>query len=259
MFIDTHAHYDDEKYAEDRGQCLENARSSGIGIIINAAQNLATTQFGVEMAATYPYIYCTAGIHPHEAANAAEEDYEEIQRLSSPKNARNHKIVAIGETGLDYYYDFSPRAVQKNNFIRHIQMARKNRLPLVVHDRDAHQDCLEILEQENAFDTKVVFHCFSGSPEFAEILAGKGCYFSFGGAITFKNAKKFPDVLRAIPEERLMLETDCPYMTPEPHRGTRNTSSFIPLIARRMGEILGKSLPEVENLTTANAKAFYGI
>ncbi len=259
MFIDTHAHYDDEKYAEDRGQCIENALSSGIGMIINAAQNLATTKFGMKMAEKYPYIYCTAGIHPHEATNATEEDYDEILRLSTPENARNYKIVAIGETGLDYYYDFSPRNVQKNNFIRHIAIARANRIPLVVHDRDAHQDCLTILEQEHAFDTKVIFHCFSGSPEFARILADKGCYFSFGGAITFKNAKKFSDVLQAIPEERLMLETDCPYMTPEPHRGTRNTSAYIPLIARRMGEILGKKLSEVENLTTANAKAFFGI
>ncbi len=259
MFIDTHAHYDDERYDVDRQQVLNDLPASGIGLIINAAQDLRTTRWNMETAAKYPYIYCTAGIHPHEAEKATEEDYALLTKWSSPAFAKQNKIVAIGETGLDYYYDFSPREIQKENFTRHIRIALENHLPLVVHDRDAHQDCLDLLVEEGAFDGKVVFHCYSGSLEFAQILAEKGCYFSFGGAITFKNAKKFPEILRGIPENRLMLETDCPYMTPEPHRGTRNTSAYIPLIAGKMAEILGKSLSDVEKLTTANARDFFGI
>ncbi len=259
MIIDTHAHYDDEKYHEDRAQCLAAARETGVAFIVNAAQDLHTTKVCMEMAQTFPYIYCTAGIHPHEAGAAQEADYGEIQALSAPDQAARNKIVAIGETGLDYYYDFSPRDVQKKNFTRHIQIALENGLPLVVHDRDAHQDCYDLLMAAGAFRTKVVFHCFSGSREFAALLAKEGCYFSFGGAITFKNAKKFPDVIRTIPEDRLMLETDCPYMTPEPHRGRRNSSAYLPLIVSKMAEILGKSVPEVEMLTTANARRFFGI
>ena len=259
MFIDTHAHYDDERYEDDRTQVLSDVVASGVGLVINVAQDVRTTRFGMEMAGKHPYIYSTAGIHPHEAQSATEEDYRLLAEWSHPSNAARNKIVAIGETGLDYYYDFSPRDVQKENFTRHIRIALENQLPLVVHDRDAHQDCLDLLVAEGAFAGKVVFHCYSGSLEFAQILAERGCYFSFGGAITFKNAKKFPEILRGIPEDRLMLETDCPYMTPEPHRGTRNTSAYIPLIAGKMAEILGKSLSEVEILTTANAKRFFGI
>lgn len=259
MLIDTHAHYDDVKYEEDRDACLSSLKEAGVQIVINAAQDMATTELGIQMAEKYSYIYCTAGIHPHEAEKACEEDYGRIAALSAPQHARRNRIVAIGETGLDYYYDFSPREVQKENFARHVRMALENGLPLVVHDREAHSDTLQILERENGFQTKVVFHCFSGSREFAELLARKGCYFSFGGAITFKNAKKFPEVLRAIPEDRIMLETDCPYMTPEPHRGTRNTSAYLPLVASRLAEILGKSFEETAALTTANAKRFFGI
>ncbi len=259
MIIDTHAHYDDEKYAEDLEACLEEVRAAGVSYIVNAAQDLATTHKIMEMSRKFPYIYGTAGIHPHEAGNAHPSDYAEIRRLTANGAAADNKIVAIGETGLDYYYDFSPRDVQKENFTRHIELALEAQLPLVVHDRDAHEDCLELLDRHGAFDGKVVFHCYSGSLEFARILAGKGCYFSFGGAITFKNAKKFPEILRGIPEDRLMLETDCPYMTPEPHRGKRNSSAYLPMVAGKMAEILGKSISEVETLTSANAKAFYGI
>ena len=259
MLIDTHAHYDDDKYAGDLEACLAEVRAADVAYIINAAQDLATTHQIMAMSQKFPYIYGTAGIHPHEAGNAKLADYGELRRLTAHGEAARHKIVAIGETGLDYYYDFSPRDVQQENFTRHIEIALEVGLPLVVHDRDAHEDCLRILEQNGAFGGKVVFHCYSGSLEFAQILAGKGCCFSFGGAITFKNAKKFPEILRGIPEDRLMLETDCPYMTPEPHRGTRNTSAYLPLVAGKMAEILGKSISEVETLTSANAKAFYGI
>ena len=259
MIIDTHAHYDDAKFAEDLETCLEDVRAAGVSYIINAAQNLQTTRKIMEMAKKFPYLYGTAGIHPHEAASAKPSDYAEFRRLTADGAAAKNKIVAIGETGLDYYYDFSPRDVQKENFTRHIELALEVGLPLVVHDRDAHEDCLDLLVRNGAFSGKVVFHCYSGSLEFARILAGKGCYFSFGGAITFKNAKKFPEILRGIPEDRLMLETDCPYMTPEPHRGTRNSSAYLPLVAGKMAEILGKSISEVETLTSANAKAFYGI
>ncbi|MBR5279476.1 MAG: TatD family hydrolase [Clostridia bacterium] len=259
MLIDTHAHYDDEKYAEDLAACLDDVQAAGVSYIVNAAQNIATTHKIMALSKKFPYIYGTAGIHPHEAGSAALTDYEEIRRLTAKGAAAGHKIVAIGETGLDYYYDFSPRDVQKENFTRHIEIALEVGLPLVVHDRDAHEDCLELLDKHGAFGGKVVFHCYSGSLEFAQILAGKGCYFSFGGAITFKNAKKFPEILRGIPKDRLMLETDCPYMTPEPHRGTRNTSAYLPLVAGKMAEILGKSVSEVETLTSANARTFYGI
>ncbi|MBP3392572.1 MAG: TatD family hydrolase [Clostridia bacterium] len=259
MLIDTHAHYDDAKFAEDLETCLEDARAAGVSHIVNAAQDLATTRKIMEMSKTFPYIYGTAGIHPHEAGKADASHYEAIRRLTAGEEAARNKIVAIGETGLDYYYDFSPREVQKENFTRHIEIALEVGLPLVVHDRDAHEDCLEILDQNGAFSGKVVFHCYSGSLEFARILAEKGCYFSFGGAITFKNAKKFPEILRGIPADRLMLETDCPYMTPEPHRGKRNSSAYLPLVAGKMAEILGKSVSEIETLTSANAKVFYGI
>lgn len=259
-FTDTHAHYDDIAFDEDRDSVLLSLKDSGIGNVVDCAQDIKTGKNIISLAKKYSFIYSAVGIHPEQAGEAADDDYSELEALTLPSETAQGKIVAIGETGLDYHYEeYVPREIQKRNFIYNIEIALRNGLPIVVHDREAHEDCYGILKKCGAFGkVPVVFHCFSGSPEFASRLSDEGCYFSFGGVITFKNAKKSVEAVRIIPEDRLMLETDCPYLSPEPFRGRRNSSANIPLIAGKMAEILGKSIEETAEITNRNAEAFFG-
>ncbi len=252
MFIDTHAHYDDEAFDSDRHESLMKAKESGAIFIVNAAQNKETSEKCVQMAHTYDFIYCTVGIHPHNAGEYSEGIMSELYDM-----AMDEKVVAIGETGLDYHYDFFPPDVQIRNFIGNIGLAREVKKPVVIHDREAHEDMINILKNEKINETGGVLHCYSGSYEMAKEFSKLNLYFSIGGAVTFKNASKIIKAIEAIPNDRLMLETDCPYMTPVPYRGKRNESGYILLTAQKIAEIKGMKLEELLMVTNANATRLF--
>ncbi|MBE7064734.1 MAG: TatD family deoxyribonuclease [Ruminococcaceae bacterium] len=253
MFIDTHAHYDDDAFDADRDELLLKVHKNGTEAIINAAQDYKTSLVCVELAEKYPFLYATVGVHPHEAANATDEELILIEKL-----AAHNKVVAIGEAGLDYHYNFSPVDDQKRIFAANIEISGRVGKPIVVHDREAHSDVLEMMAA-NIQPGGAVVHCFSGSAEMAKVIASKGWYFSVGGAATFKNARRIIEALAVIPDELLMLETDCPYMTPEPFRGKRNDSSYIEYTAKRIAEIKGMTYEELCAVTNANARRFFAI
>ena len=254
MFIDTHAHYDDEAFDEDRDSLILSLRSGGVDAVVNAAQDTETSLKCIALAEKYDFFYAAVGIHPHEANKYNVGVMEELAKLAS-----HPKVVAIGETGLDYHYDFSPRDIQKESFRANIRLAKRLGLPVVVHDREAHSDVFEILSEENVGPGKAVYHCFSGSAEYAREIAKKGWYFSIGGSVTFKNASKIKEAVAAVPDELLMLETDCPYMAPVPLRGTRNDSRNIEHTARQIALIRDTDYEFICKLTNMNAKRFFGL
>lgn len=254
MFIDTHAHYDDEAFDTDREELLLKVHEKGTELIVNAAQDYKTSLICVEMAEKYPFVYATVGVHPHEASKATDEDLKLIEKL-----AMHNKVVAIGEAGLDYHYNFSPAEDQKRIFAANIEISKRVGKPIVVHDREAHSDVLAMMTAANIQPGGAVVHCFSGSAEMAKVIASKGWYFSVGGAATFKNARRIIEALAVIPDELLMLETDCPYMTPEPFRGKRNDSSYIEYTARRIAEIKGMSYDKLCAVTSENSRRFFAI
>lgn len=255
MFIDVHAHYEDEKFDTDRDEVIAKITDAGCEAIVDCAQDYETSLRISEMTEKYPRLFGAVGIHPHEALSYNNDNINKIKDII----LSNKKIVAVGETGLDYHYDFAPRDVQKENFRANIELSQEVNLPLVVHDREAHEDTLMIMNEMRVEPEKAMIHCFSGSREMAEIIAKKGWYFSVGGAVTFKNARRIIEALPVIPNELLMLETDCPYMTPEPFRGRRNDSSMIPYTAAKIAEVKGIAVEELYHITNENAKRFFGL
>lgn len=252
MFFDTHAHYDDEAFDTDRDQLLSALPENGIGLVVNPASNLASALAARALAEKYEFLYFAAGIHPHEAAGVDSQTLKEIKFLLG-----HPKCVAVGEIGLDYHYDFSPRETQQEIFRAQMGLARQCGKKVIIHEREACADCMAVV---NDFpDVTGVFHCFSGSWETARELLDKGWYLSFGGAITFKNARRAVEVVEKMPLERLMLETDCPYMAPVPHRGQRNSSLYLSLVAEKAAQIHHITASEVETITWKNAKHFFGI
>ncbi len=254
MYIDTHCHYEDEAFDADREEVIEKIRAAGCAALVDCAQDYETSVKILEMAEKYDFMYAAVGIHPEQADTFSRESIDKIKKLCN-----NKKVVAIGETGLDYHWDNVPRERQQENFRANIRLSKELGLPLVVHDRDAHRDTLDIMIEEDVPPGMAVLHCFSGSREMAEEVASRGWYFSFGGAVTFKSAKKFPEIIRSIPDELLMIETDAPYMAPEPLRGRRNDSSLLPHVIAKIAEIKNVNVEEVKALTTANAKRFFGL
>lgn len=253
MYFDTHAHYDDEKFLPDRLELLSSLPQKGVSLVLNPGCDLASSETAADFTERFDYIYSAAGVHPHEADSANDEVLAKIEALC--RNGK--KVVAIGEIGLDYHYDFSPRDVQKRVFSAQMALARDLDLPVIVHDREAHEDFLKIMKQ---FPTvRGVVHCYSGSLEMSRDILRAGWNISFTGSVTFKNNKKAPEIIASMPADRFMLETDSPYMTPVPHRGERNDSSYLPYIARFVAECRGSSEEEIARLTTANGKAFFGI
>lgn len=255
MLFDSHAHYHDERYDNDRHEALMKAYADGVGHILAASTDIASSRQNVELAGKYDFVYTAVGIHPHDAAGADESSMAVLAEmvLQCPK------VVAIGEIGLDYFYDNSPREVQKNWFARQINLARELKKPVIVHDRDAHEDTMHILVSEKAKETGGVLHCYSGSAEMAKEVLKNNFYISFGGAITFKNAKRAIEVVRYVPEDRLLIETDCPYLTPEPYRGKRNESGYVKLVAEKIAQIKNIGLDEVIAKTEENAKRLFNI
>lgn len=251
ILTDSHAHYDDAAFDEDREELLASMPSYGVKYIINAAQNVSSTEKCIELSEKYPFIYATAGIHPLDADKYSEENMDRI--LGYSKAA---KVVAIGETGLDYHYDDTAPEIQKINFKAHVEVAEKTGLPLVIHDREAHKDVMDILKTGKI---QGVFHCFSGSAETAAELVRAGYMFSFGGAVTFKNARRAIEALQVIPLERIMLETDCPYMTPEPFRGRRNDSRMTEYVASKIAAVKGMYKEEICEIALENMIKFYKV
>lgn len=255
MLFDSHAHLNDERFDEDRDAVIEMLRAEGIDLVVNPGACMQTSKTAVELANREDFIYATVGVHPHEVEDMKDEDLEELRRLCN----ENEKVVAIGEIGLDYYYDLSPRDIQKKWFIKQIQLANELGLPFVVHDRDAHQDTFDIIKKYKAKETGCVLHCFSGSVELAREYVKLGCYISIPGTVTFKNNKKTVDVCREIPLEWLFIETDSPYLTPVPFRGKRNDPSKVRYVAEKIAIEKGISYEEVCRSTKENAKKFFNI
>ncbi|MGL6173634.1 MAG: TatD family hydrolase [Cellulosilyticaceae bacterium] len=252
MYFDSHAHYDDERFEEDRAVLLQQLPLDGISYVVNAAASMESAYTSVQLANEYKYIYATVGVHPHEVESMKEGDIQILKKL-----AQNQKVVAIGEIGLDYYYDFSPRELQRIWFKRQLELAKELDLPVVIHSREACQETFDTL-MLSGVKTGVI-HCFSGSKELAREYVKKGFYIGIGGAVTFKNARKTVEVVEAIPLERILIETDCPYLTPVPHRGKRNDSSYLGHVVDKIAEIKNISALEVARVTEENAKKLFKI
>ena len=252
MYIDAHAHLDDELLRDREAEVVAAAREAGVGVIVNASSDLPSSERSVALAAKYEDVYAVIGVHPHEAKTYSAEVEKRLVELS-----KNPKVVAFGEIGLDYHYDLSPRDVQQEVLEREIRLAAELGLPVVFHVREAYEDFNAIIERNKEYLTNgVLLHCYSGSAELAKYYRERfGAKFSFGGVLTF--AKHKDVVLQAAGIDNVMLETDCPYMTPVPHRGTPNEPKYIPLVAAKMAELFGVSIAEVEARTTETAKAFY--
>ena len=252
MFVDAHAHLDDPALAPREGEILAAAKRAGVGLIVNASSDLPSSEASVALAKRHENVYAVVGVHPHEAKTYDPEVEVRLMEL-----CREKKVVAFGEIGLDYHYDLSPRDVQREVLDREIKLACLLDLPIVFHVREAYEDFNEILERNKEYLTNgILLHCYGGSAELARYyVKNYDAYFSFGGVLTFAKHKDL--VLKEIPAERLLLETDCPYMTPVPLRGTPNEPKNIPLVAAKMAELKGLSREEVEKITTQNALRFY--
>ena len=253
MLFDTHAHVDDTAFEEDREALLENLPRQGIAMLLNPGCSLETSRHAVENARKYDYIYAAVGSHPDAALEVNEQVLEEYRKMVR----ENPKVKAIGEIGLDYHYEDVPRAQQQQAFRAQLALARELGLPVIIHDREAHEDCLNILREFPA--VKGVFHCFSGSAEMARQLTAMGWYVGFTGVITFKNARRAVEAAAAVPLDRIVIETDCPYMSPEPFRGKRNDPSRVYRMAEKLAQIRGLPVEEIQRITLENGKRLYRI
>ncbi|MBI1630750.1 TatD family hydrolase [Bacillus safensis] len=254
MLFDTHAHLNAEQYNEDLEQVIERAKSEKVEKIVVVGFDRPTITRAMELIEEYDFIYAAIGWHPVDAIDMKDEDLAWIKDLS-----QHEKVVAIGEMGLDYYWDKSPKDVQKEVFRRQIALAKEVKLPIVIHNRDATEDVVTILKEEGAAEVGGIMHCFTGSLETAKACMEMNFYISFGGPVTFKNAKKPKEVVKEIPSDKLLIETDCPYLTPVPFRGKRNEPSYVKYIAEQIAELREISFEELAELTTKNAKKVFRI
>ena len=253
MLFDTHAHMDDCAFDADRSELLAALPRQGIELVLNPGCSLASSRNVDKLTREYDYIYGAVGSHPDVADEVSEPVLEEYRTLC--KN--NPKIVAIGEIGLDYHYEDIPRDIQKHAFRMQMALARELKLPVIVHERDAHEDGMKIVEEFP--EVTGVFHCYSGSLEMARWLVSRGWYIGFTGVLTFKNARKAVEVASNLPLERIVLETDCPYMSPEPFRGKRNDPGRLYRMAERLAELRGLTVEEIHAITMENGKRLYHI
>lgn len=254
LIFETHAHYDDEAFDEDRDQLIESLKMNNIEYVVNIGASIRTTKNSLELADRYDFFYAAVGVHPSDIADLNDDTFAWLSEQST-----GDKVVAIGEIGLDYYWDKEPE-VQENQklwFRRQLNLAREKKLPVVIHSRDAAADTMEIMKDEKASEIGGVIHCFSYSKEFAEEYVKMGFYIGVGGVVTFKNARKLVESVEVTPIERIVLETDCPYLAPEPFRGKRNSSLNIPYIAAKIAEIKSMDVSDVISITNKNAKELY--
>ncbi len=252
MFFDTHAHLNDDQFDKDRDEVISSLKDYNVTRVLNASCDIDSAKATIALCDKYDFIYGAVGIHPHDANQAPEDYIGTLRELS-----KHDKIKAIGEIGLDFYRDHSPRDIQRVRFREQLELARELNLPVIIHDRDAHEECLNILRDFT--DLKVVYHCYSGSLEYAKILVELGFYLSFTGAITYSNARVAPAVLEWLPMDRIFIETDCPYLAPVPNRSKRNFPGFVPLVAEKIAEIKGLTVEDVAKATFDNASKFFNI
>jgi TatD DNase family protein len=253
MLIDTHTHLDDARYDADRDAMIQRARQAGVTAFVTIGCDLTTSRSAVTLADRHPDIYASIGVHPHEVKHIGDDWYDELRRL-----AQHAKVVAYGEIGLDYHYNHSPPKDQRERFREQVQLARDLRLPVVIHTREAQEDTISILKEEKASEVGGVFHCFSGDAWLAKDALDLGFYLSFSGILTFNNATMLREIAKQTPLDRVLIETDCPYLTPVPHRGKRNEPAFVSHVARQLAEIHPDlSLEQIEETTTENAKRLF--
>jgi TatD DNase family protein len=251
--VDTHAHLHFPEFAQDLDVVLARARDVGVVSIVTIGTDRETNQAAVAVAERLPDVYATVGIHPHDAADATDEDFEAMESLARA----SAKVVALGEMGLDFFRDLSPREVQGVVFRRQLGLARRLGKPVVVHCRDAHAEMLTILSEEKVGEIGGVMHCFSADAEVAKRCLDLGLLISLAGPVTYKNARALPDVARFVPEDRLVVETDCPFLPPHPHRGQRNEPAYVALTAARVAELRGVELAALAAATTRNAASLF--
>ena len=253
MLIDTHCHLNDEKLLCNADRIVASFKDDGLESAICVGYDMPSSECAVTLAEKFEEIYAAVGVHPHDADTLDDEACQRILEL-----AKHKKVVAIGEIGLDYYYDLSEREVQKSAFAQQIELAHQAELPIALHVRDAYEDTRKILfDMKGYIKNGLLLHCYSGSSEYVKIFDKLDAYYAFGGAITFKNAKHNLESLAVVPKGRLLLETDCPYMTPVPFRGKTNEPKYVSLVAQKAAQVLGMSVEEIEEITTQNAKRLF--
>ncbi len=255
MLFDSHAHLNDERFDEDREELISSLQEKGVDLVVNPGACISTSISSIELAKKYNFIYAAVGVHPHDVGELDETAIDTLRKLAT----ENEKVVAIGEIGLDYYYDNSPREIQKEWFIKQIELANELKLPIIIHDRDAHGDTFEIIKKYKSPEIGCVLHCYSGNVELAREYVKMGCYISLSGTVTFKNNKKTKEVAREIPLDKLFIETDSPYMAPTPHRGKRNDPSLVQFVADTIAIEKGVSYETVCETTKENAKRLFNI
>jgi TatD DNase family protein len=253
--VDTHAHLHFPEFAEDRDAVLERAQRAGVAVVVTVGTDRDTNPAAVALAERCPRIYASVGIHPHDAGKASEADLAEVERLARS----SAKVVALGEMGLDFFRDFSPREVQERVFRRQLALARRLGKPVIVHCREAHAEVLAILAEEGVGEIGGVMHCFSGDVEVAKRCLDLGLFISLAGPVTYKNARALPEVARFVPEDRLVVETDCPFLPPQPHRGRRNEPAWLALTAARVAELRGVDPETLTATLTVNAARLFRI
>jgi TatD DNase family protein len=255
MLIDTHTHLDDARYNDDRDAMIARAREAGVEAFVTIGCDLATSQAAVALATQHNFVYASIGVHPHEVKHISEGWYDEFRRL-----VKNKKVVAYGEIGLDYHYNHSSPKEQRERFREQIQLAREMNLPIIIHTREAQDDTMTILKEEKASEIGGVFHCFSGDAWLAKDALDLGFYLSFSGILTFQNATMLRDIAKHTPLDRVLIETDCPYLTPVPHRGKRNEPAYVAHVAQQLAVIHPElSLEQIGQRTTENAKRLFRI
>lgn len=252
MLFETHTHLNAKEFDEDREEVIARARENGVSTIVNIGFNAETIPTCIELAEKYDFIYAVVGWHPQDAKDMTDEHLAWIEELT-----RHPKVVGLGEMGLDYYWDTSPKDVQADVFRKQIRLARKVGMPIIIHNRDAHQDVISILKEEKAAEVGGIMHCFSGSWETAKLALDMNFYISFGGPLTFKNAKQPKEVAAKVPLDRLLIETDSPYLTPHPFRGKRNESGYVRYVCEEMANIRGLSYEEMAQITADNARRLF--
>ena len=254
--IDSHAHIQGSEYASEVEAVVKRAQEAGVEriIVVGGAGEISSNTEAIALAQSFPHVYATVGMHPHDAKDVGTDELKRLKELTA-----DPKVVAVGETGLDYYYDHSPRQVQRRVFAEFIAMARETNLPIVVHERDAAPDATDLLRAEGVGKLHGVIHCFTGDYDAARVYLDLGFYLSFTGIITFKNAQPLRDVVRQVPLERMFVETDSPYLAPVPHRGKRNEPAYVRFVAETIAKVKGLALEEVARVTTNNVRELFRI
>ncbi len=255
MLIDTHTHLDDARYNDDRDAVIIRAREAGVEAFVTIGCDLTTSRAAVALADRFPFVYASIGVHPHEVKQIRDGWYDEFRRL-----AKNKNVLAYGEIGLDYHYNHSSPKEQRDRFREQIQVARELSLPVIIHTRDAQEDTVTILKEERASEIGGVFHCFSGDSRLAKEALDLGFYLSFSGILTFQNAVPLREIAKNTPLDRVLVETDCPYLTPVPYRGKRNEPAYVSQVAKQLAALHPElSLEEVQRTTAVNAKRLFKI